>query len=40
MAGAGLGLWLAQETARSIGTELHYWCDQNRIHFDLWMESA
>lgn len=40
MAGAGLGLWLAQATARSIDTELRYWQDQERVTFDLWMESA
>jgi len=40
MAGAGLGLWLAQATALSIDTELGYRCEQDQVTFDLWMENA
>ncbi len=40
MAGAGLGLWLAQETARSIDTELRYTFFEDMITFDFWMALA
>jgi signal transduction histidine kinase len=35
VAGAGLGLWLAQSFAREAGTEIHFHGDQSRIAFSL-----
>jgi len=40
MAGAGLGLWIAQETAKSIDAELRYNHFEDMITFDLWMPFA
>ncbi len=40
VSGAGLGLWLARETARAMGTEIVYSTDAARACFDLWLEVA
>ena len=40
MAGAGLGLWLAQATAKSLGSELGHSRGADEIIFDLWIASA
>ncbi|MEI6722996.1 MAG: 7TM-DISM domain-containing protein [Betaproteobacteria bacterium] len=40
VAGAGLGLWLAQETAKSADTEIGHDFANQKITFTLWMESA
>jgi signal transduction histidine kinase len=40
VSGAGLGLWLSQETARAMGTEIVYSICDGRVCFDFWLEKA
>jgi signal transduction histidine kinase len=38
--GAGLGLWLAQEIARQLGTEIYLRNSEDLVVFGLWVETA
>ncbi len=40
ISGAGLGLWLSQETARAMGTEITFSTPDRRVCFDLWLALA
>ena len=40
ISGAGLGLWLSQQTAGAMGTDILCSADDARVCFDLWLEST
>jgi signal transduction histidine kinase len=40
LSGAGLGLWLSQQTAHAMGTDIVCSVNDSRVCFDLWLESA
>ena len=40
VSGAGLGLWLSQQTAQAMGTEILCSTCDGRVCFELWLESA
>lgn len=40
VSGAGLGLWLSQQTARAMGTEIVCHTDRTQVTFEVWLEGA